>query len=91
MPLLSGTNLDQIFCIKQERKVNNDNTIYYKKKILQLPPSTLHYSFAHCKVTVYEHLDETISVGYGPHTIAHFSSSGELIETLELPKRIQVE
>ncbi len=63
--------LDQnkIFCFKHERTVNNDNTISSNRRLLQIGPSKLRVSFAKCKVAVYEHIDGSITVGYGFHTL----------------------
>lgn len=65
-------DLDKIFSFKCERTVNNDNTISFKNRILQIVPSKLRVSFAKCKVIVYEHLDGAISIGYGPHMIGYY-------------------
>ena len=65
-------DLDKIFCFKHERTVNNDNTLSFNNRILQIGPSELRVSFAKCKVMVYEHLDGSISIGYGPHTIGYY-------------------
>jgi transposase len=72
MPVPKTVDLDKIFCFKHERTVNNDNTISFNNRILQIGPSELRVSFAKCKVTVYEHLDGSISIGYGPHMIGYY-------------------
>ncbi len=43
-------NLDTVFCIKKERKVNSDNTMHVQGQVIQIPPSKLHLSFAGRKV-----------------------------------------
>lgn len=70
-------DLNKVFCFKHERTVNNDNTISFKNRLLQIGPSELRVSFAKCRVTVYEHMDGSISIGYGPHTLGYY-----------LPKRL---
>ena len=65
-------NLNKIFCFKYERTVNNDNTISFKNRLLQIGPSELRVSFAKCKVIVYEHMNGSISIGYGPHMIGYY-------------------
>ena len=72
MPVPKTKDLDKVFCFKYERTVNNDNTISFNNRILQIGPSKLRVSFAKCKVMVYEHLDGSISVGYGPHTLGYY-------------------
>ena len=65
-------DLDKVFCFKHERTVNNDNTISFNRRILQIGPSKLRVSFAKCKVIVYEHIDGSITVGYGPHMLGYY-------------------
>lgn len=72
MPVPKTVDLDKIFCFKHERTVNNDNTISFNNRILQIGPSELRVSFAKCKVMVHEHLDGSISVGYGPHMVGYY-------------------
>lgn len=72
MPVPKTMDIDKIFCFKHERTVNNDNTISFNNRILQIGPSELRISFAKCRVTVYEHLDGSITVGYGPHMIGYY-------------------
>jgi len=72
MPVPKTIDLNKIFCFKHERTVNNDNTISFNNRVLQIGPSELRVSFAKCKVMVYEHLDGPISVGYGPHMIGYY-------------------
>lgn len=67
-----GRNLDLVFSIKEQRTVGCDNTVHWNNRILQIQPSKFRISFAKCKVTVHEHLDQSISVAYGPHVIAKF-------------------
>jgi len=72
IPVPKTMDLDRIFCFKHERTVNNDNTISYERRILQIGPSELRVSFAKCRVMVYEHLDGSITIGYGPHMIGYY-------------------
>jgi transposase len=73
-------NLDRIFSIQHERIVAKDNTIQFGKRVLQVPSTRFRATLAGCRVTVYEHLDGTLSVGYGPHTVAHFSAQSDWSE-----------
>ncbi|MCM8781477.1 MAG: hypothetical protein NC828_00235 [Candidatus Omnitrophica bacterium] len=72
MPAPKTIDLDKIFCFKYERTVNNDNIISFNNKTLKIGPSELRISFAKRKVMVYEHLDGSISIGYGPHVIGYY-------------------
>ena len=70
-------DLDRVFAIQQERLVNNDNTIEFATHVWQIPPTPFRATLAGCRVIVYEHLDRTFSVGYGPHTVARFTATGD--------------
>ena len=76
---LDRRDLDRIFSIHHERQVNHDNTVRWANLILQIEPTRLRRTLAGCRVIVYEHLDRTLSVGYGPHTVARFNADGVLI------------
>jgi len=79
-----GKDLNLIFSIKDERTVAPDNTIRWNNLILQIQPSQFRCSFAKSKVTVHEHLDQSISVVYGPHIIGRFNQNGiSLTKTLK--------
>lgn len=67
-----GRNLELVFSIKEQRTVGCDNTLQWNNRILQIQPSKFRISFAKCKVTVHEHLDQSVTVTYGPHIIAKF-------------------
>jgi transposase len=76
----TGNQLERILALQHERVVGNDNCVQFGTHRFQIPPSTCRYSFAKCPVRVYEHLDGTISIGYGPHTLGHYTAQGHQIE-----------
>jgi len=83
---VSHLNLDRIFAIQHERVVATDNTIQFANQVLQMPPTRFRATLAGCHVTVYEHLDgTTLSIGYGPHTVARFTTTGEAPPCLTWP------
>ena len=60
--------------------------------MLQIEKTPWRDTLAGCRVTVYEHLDGTLSVGYGPHTVGRFSAAGlPLLEPLRKrrPKAVE--
>jgi transposase len=67
-------DLDRVFSIQHERVVNNDNTISFGHSVLQLERVAWRATLAGCRVIVYEHLDGSVSIGYGPHELARFPS-----------------
>jgi hypothetical protein len=85
LPVPPTIDLDKVFCFKHERVVNNDNTISFNHRILQIGPSPLRVSFAKCKVIVHEHLDGSVTIGFGPHALGYYSPKGVLCNS---PKTI---
>jgi transposase InsO family protein len=70
------SGLDHVFSIQSERIVNRDNTVKFKNMILQIDRQSFRGSLANCRVMVHEHLDETITIGFGPHQVGRFSAEG---------------
>ena len=68
--------LPYVFAIQQQRVVNRDNTVSIDNRILQMEPCAWRATLAGCRVTVYEHLDGTLSVGYGPHVVGRYTAQG---------------
>lgn len=71
-----GKNLDLVFSLQHERTVNQDNTVQIGPCILQIEKSKWRATLAGCRVTVYQHLDGTWSIGYGPHMVGRYSREG---------------
>lgn len=80
VPIPAHINLDQIFSIQAERTVNHDNTVSFQRLILQIEPSELRVSFTKCRVTVHQHLNQTLSITYGPHLLGRYSSEGRILK-----------
>jgi len=70
-------DLDRVFSVQHERVVNKDNTVRWANLFLQIEPTLIRSTMADLDVTVYEHLDGTLTVGYGPHTIGRYSADGK--------------
>ena len=73
----TGTELEKIFSQQQDRVVDNDNTVRYENRCLQIPQQTFRFSLARCKVLVCEHLDQTITVHYGNHVLGRYDTAGQ--------------
>ena len=69
---LRRKDLDWIFSAQHERTVNNDNTIEFERRLLQLNKTRWRNTLAGQTVVVHEHLDGRLSVRYGPHLIAQY-------------------
>ena len=80
VPLAPQIDLNLIFSIKAERTVGHDNTISFENLTLQIEPSELRVSFAKCRVMVHRHLDETLSITFGPHLLGRYDSQGRLLK-----------
>jgi hypothetical protein len=63
-PLAPGTDIDEVLCFKERRKVAKDNTIQYRGKTLQIYPGTERTSYARAHVEVQERLDGRLLVCY---------------------------
>ena len=75
----TGGQLDRILALEHERVVGNDNCVAFGKRRFQIPKAAWRYSFAQCRVKVYEHLDGTLSIGHGPHTLGYYDADGGLL------------
>lgn len=69
-------DLDRIFALQTERIVNRDNTIKFKNLILQIDRQRWRSTLSGCRVIVYQHFDETISLGFGAHTVGTYTHDG---------------
>jgi transposase len=69
---LRRKDLDWIFSAQHERTVNNDNTVEFERRVLQLNKTRWRDTLAGQTVVVHEHLDGRLSVRYGPHMIAQY-------------------
>ena len=76
---LRRQDLDRVFSIQHERVVNKDNTVRWENLVLQIERTRLRSTMADLDVIVYQHLDGTLSIGYGPHTVGLYNAYGELI------------
>jgi transposase len=69
-----------VLCLQQMRVVGNDNTVRYRRLVLQLPPSKLRPHFVKLKVRVHHYPDETLAVFHGPRCLARYTRKGQLIQ-----------
>ena len=54
-------------------------------------PSPRRATLAGCRVTVYEHLDGTLRMGYGPHQVGRYTAAGVPLEEKKSRPRRAVE
>jgi transposase len=70
------SDLDRVFSIQYERVVNRDNTVSWANRCWQIEKTSWRGTLAGCRVTVYEHLDGTVSLGYGPQLLGRYTAEG---------------
>jgi transposase len=75
----AGKELNKIFSHQETRIVGNDNTVQMGKLSLQIEPQTFRFSMAKCRILVCRHLDQTMTIYYGPHVLGRYQASGELL------------
>ena len=73
--------LDDILCIQEERTVSNDNTVRYKRRLLQLPADRHRRHYVKVTVSVHEYPDGTLAVFHGPRCLERYRATGEPIDT----------
>ncbi len=76
-------DLDWIFTVQTERVVAKDNTVTVGERSWQLEKSRFRNSLAGCTVTVHQHLDEAVSLRYGPHVVGRFNAPPESLPEVE--------
>jgi transposase len=77
---LGGVDLDAILCVQEERVVNNDNTVSWGKRKLQIGAQEWRGSLAKCRVKVCEHVDDTVSIRHGPRVVGWYDREGKPLE-----------
>ena len=86
-----GRDLERIFSLQFERSVNRDNTVSFQNLSLQIERVRWRATLAGCQVVVHQHLDETLSLTYGPHCLGRYTAQGEALEMTKMPARRAVE
>jgi len=86
-----GKNLERIFSLQFERTVNPDNTVRFQNLILQIEPVRWRGTLAGCAVTLHQHLDRTLSLSYGPHSLGRYDEHGGPLLNPKLPAGKAVE
>lgn len=76
-------DLDRYLCHQEERVVGNDNTVRFGSVALQVEPQKFRFSLARCRVLVCRHLNDVITLWYGPHLLGRYTGSGELLDAPE--------
>jgi hypothetical protein len=72
----AGRDLERVFSLQFERRVNRDNTVSFLHRTLQIQPVRWRGTLAGCSVTAHQHLDGTLSLCYGPHCLGRYDAAG---------------
>lgn len=80
-------DLDLVFSLQHERVAARDNTVSFANRIWQLERSKLRGTLAGCRVIVHEHLDQTLSITFGPHLVGHFTADGQPAMEMTPPRK----
>jgi hypothetical protein len=81
------SDLNWIFSIQTERVVGKDNIVAIRERMWQIDKTRFRYSLAGTTVTIHEHLDENVSIRYGPHVVGHFDRHGNKLGPGTAPER----
>jgi hypothetical protein len=67
--------------------VDKDNTVAIRDKSWQIDKTRFRNSLAGSTVTIHEHLDETVSIRYGPHVVGRYDRNGEKLNQAKPKER----
>ena len=76
---IPGVDLREILCIQEERQVDRDNTVIYRRLKLQIPPPPLRPHFVKTRVKVRQYLDGSHAIFHGPRCIGRYDAGGVLL------------
>ena len=71
------SDLNWIFSVQTERVVAKDNTVAIGSQRWQIDKTKFCSTLAGSTVTIHEHLDETVSIRFGPHVVGRYDRAGE--------------
>jgi transposase len=74
----------EILCIQEDRRVGNDNTVKWRGRSLQIPPSPLRPHFVRATVRVHEYPDGRLAIFHGPHRLADYDAEEKLRDETKL-------
>ena len=73
-------SLDDILCIQEDRIVGNDNTVRYKRLVLQIPEDRHRRHYVKASVRVHEYSGGTLAVFHGPRRLARYQADGTVLD-----------
>ena len=76
-------NMRDTLCVQEERIVGKDNTVRYKRLVLQIAANQHRHHFVKARVRVHEYPDGNLAVFHGPRCIARYTSDGSPLKAEE--------
>jgi hypothetical protein len=70
-PVPAGIRMDDILCLKCQRRVYKDNTISYNGQKYQILPDPYRANYSRARVEVREHLNGRMSVVHNGRKLRH--------------------
>jgi hypothetical protein len=83
----SRSDLNWIFTVQTERVVAKDNTVAIGDRLWQIDKTRFCNTLAGSTVTIHEHLDETVSIRFGPHVVGRYDRNGEKLSPVIATER----
>ena len=81
------SDLKWVFSVQTERVVEKDNTVAIRDRSWQIDKTRFRSTLAGSTVTIHEHLDDTVSIRYGPHVVGRFDGAGEKLNPTTIKER----
>ncbi len=78
--------LDDILCLQEDRVVGNDNTVRYKRLVLQIPQHRHRRHYVKAKVRVHQYPNGTLALFHGPRKLAQYRADGTVFDETEESK-----
>ena len=79
VPWANKESLNEILCLKNERLVQNDNSVRYESRALQIPPQETRHHYVKVDVEVREYLDATLAIFFGHLCLGRYDQAGNLL------------
>jgi hypothetical protein len=76
---LVGVDLELLLSIQHRRSVNNDSTVAFEGRQLQLPRPAERAHYVRCEVTVHEFPEGTLGISYQGRLLARYDRDGQLL------------
>ena len=80
---VAGVDLREFLCLQEDRQVDRDNTVSYRRMKLQIPPSPLRCHFVKVRVKVRQYPDASLAIFHGHRCLGRYDAAGTLMEDIK--------